>query len=60
MDFELDTCGEYPAFGAVLGEGDGIDLGTGVHFVVDYALPGLVDANVAERMGSICAFESAA
>jgi hypothetical protein len=49
----MDVCGEYPAFG------DGSDVGTGTRFVLDYSLPSLVDLDAADRMESLCAFESA-
>jgi len=54
----LDDCGEHPAFGALLGEGPGLEVDRGRCFVVVYDLrPSVMDLSVAARMSSLCAFE---
>jgi hypothetical protein len=60
MTTELfDDCGEHPAFGALLGDGAGMDSDRGTRFVVVYDLgAGCMDAMVHSRMQSLCAFEN--
>jgi hypothetical protein len=55
----LDDCGEHPAFGALLGDGSGVERDRGTRFVVVYDLtPSVMDRAVASRMQSLCAFEN--
>ena len=55
----FDECGEYPALGALLGAGPGIESERGTRYVVAYDLrPSVMDVALAARMQSLCAFEN--